>query len=201
MNSKSSLVIILLIIFSIGAGFGGYYLGRYLDIQKLNTKVMEQQLDYDVWKEFSDSKFPFTFQYPPEGWTVKVEDSVSSGGLNVSKVLLTSTDKNEISFSYIKEVPSDKSVEFVCDSATKKLNDNAGTSCYAVYDNSTGQPILSFFRFVLPDGEKEGSTTWTLALQDKGKFSYNNKLSANYTVVVEDKLSILDDILLTFEMK
>ncbi len=190
MGSKSWLVITLLIIFSIGAGFGGYYLGKYLDTKALEAKSNIDSKDLIVWKEYKSTALKLSFTYPPD-WTVSEKTEKDSKNRDVTKITAKSPNNSEYIVKSVNGLAADK-YTFTCDKAKPegdKLNIQA---CIFITDGD-----YSFGRFTPLDGLKDDETIWDVAENIDGKYEWNNFVNAQFIVKDTKDTSVLDSIMIS----
>lgn len=147
-KSGSTILLVLGILLVIGMGFGGYYLGRYLDIQeaKKNVVVKERlpEADTTADKTFSYDNINVTFKYPGD-WTKRVYELVEDGK-KVYEVSVVSPEGSY--FYYIMSELAGKTTK--CDANDPEGKVSGNNKCSFIYDGDA-----KFGRYV--DASKSNS--------------------------------------------
>lgn len=112
-KKKIILIIAGIIIFLLVAGFGGYYIWKYV-IKSVNTvsNIQVEKPSNVSFEEYTDNEYGAMFQ-KPVGWQV----SLSNGVVYIKE---GSTDQTEVFFSFIKNVTDKINAVGLADTIMKK---------------------------------------------------------------------------------
>lgn len=188
MNSKSWLVIILLIVFSIGAGFGGYYLGKYIDTKALDAKSIQD--DMIEWKTYDSGLLKVHFTYPPD-WTVSEKTEKDGNDKDIKKLSVKSPNGSEL-VVYNSEGNNYKEVILYCDKNSPTGNDKEIQDCLFYSQND-----VEFGRYVNISKTDSVSIYWSVTELIDGKYMWRNNNYVEYVVKSSKDMSILDLIMIS----
>jgi hypothetical protein len=192
-KSGSTILLVLGILLVIGMGVGGYYLGRYIDVQEakkvVSVKERLPEADTTADKTFSYENIKVTFTYPGD-WTKRVYELVE-GGKKVYEVSIVSPDGSY--FYYNMSELAGKTTK--CDANDPEGKVSGNSKCTFIYDGDS-----KFARYV--DASKSSSELgeyWVVAEpfdSDKpGIYEHFSSNGFHYEAKNSDDLEELDKIM------
>lgn len=189
MKDKSVLLLFLVLLLSVGAAFGGYYLGKYLDTKALESKSVIDNANIVEWNKYSGRAFEIIFTYP-QGWSVSELKEKDNKDRDVDRIIVKSPNGSEVVISSTPEIKDSEKYELYCDKALPEGDNNKVQNCVFIQEND-----YSLGRFIPLDGIKDDVTTWyvTSTIKDN-KYVWDNKKNVVYNVKDDADIDILDSI-------
>ncbi len=189
-KSGSTILLVLGILLVIGMGVGGYYLGRYLDIQeaeKVKAPVVRVKGDPKETKTYTNSDVNIELKYPGDFKVIeaKLQDSDST-----SYFRLVNEEGSVFGF----ERSSKSGTQVICDESDAQGTKGNNKKCEYITD------LVRFARYL--DTSKSNSTEgeyWVIAENvsaDKaGVFRYDSSNGFYYKAMSSTDLERLDEIM------
>lgn len=189
-KTGSTILLILGILFVLGMGVGGYYLGRYLDLEeakKNQTPVVREKGDPKVTKTYKNDDVRVELKYPGDFKLIEanLKDADSTSYFRL-------VNDNGSVFGYQRK--STKGTEIVCDESDVEGTKGNNKKCTYITD------LVRFARYI--DTSKSNSQDgeyWVIAENvsaDKaGVFKYNSSNGFYYYAMSSTDLDILDTIM------
>jgi len=192
MKDKGALVLFLVLLLSVGAGFGGYYLGKYLDVKALESKSNIDNTNTIKWNEYSGKAFNAYFTYP-SNWSVSEVKEKDSKNRDVNKIIVKGPKGSQLIISSTTGVTNDQKYELYCDKTKPEGDDNTIQECIFIQEGE-----YSLARFIPIDGIKDGVTTWYSSSTVKdSKYVWDNVKNVVYSVKDSSEITTLDGIMIS----
>ncbi len=170
-------------------GAGGYYLGRYMDIQEAKKKSADNIPAVVKTTKYTNTDLKISFDYP-ETWTVET----NSGTPGVTIVKVVSPAKSELVFT--KDTTDEKLSLGYCNLADKDGKEDGAQKCEFL----EGKKDNDFARYADLVVDSTGDT-WNVAEQGKDQvsnwFKYDPKNGFKYILKDVSDTSDMDAILMT----